>query len=86
MGQPANFPEANSVQLGFERDDGPDVEDLPVLLMDGAHSVSCWRLTWRERLAVLFTGVAWLSVIGRHPPVSVGGCRPFVLPDRRARP
>lgn len=36
----------------------------------GQYIVSCWRMTWRERLRVLITGKVWLCVFGRgQPPV-----------------
>lgn len=35
--------------------------------------VSCWRLSWRERVLALVGGRIWLNVLGnRHPPVWVG--------------
>lgn len=77
MGQPIDFPGTNCVWRGWEKDDDrPAVADLRCI-SDGSYSTSCWRMTWRERLYVLFRGRVWLSVIGTHPPVSVFAKNPF---------
>lgn len=78
MATPIQFPEANTAWKGWEADEYRDeVGDLPSY-RDDAGSVSCWKMTWRERLAILFTGRAWLHVFGElHPPVYVGGEYPF---------
>lgn len=38
---------------------------------DGRECVSCWKLSWKERLAALFHGRVWLCVLSGHtqPPV-----------------
>jgi hypothetical protein len=66
---PQQFPQANRKLVGPE---GGDIKDLPVY-SDGRFCVSCWKATWRERLAILLTGQVWLLVwSGRtQPPVSV---------------
>lgn len=40
---------------------------------DGGQCVSCWRLSWRERLSALFFGKVWLAVMSgqTQPPVSL---------------
>ena len=40
---------------------------------DGQNCVSCWRMSWRERLSGLLFGRLWLHVVGspKHPPVWV---------------
>jgi hypothetical protein len=47
-----------------------EVSPLPVYT-DGKQCISCWRMNWRERLAALFFGRVWLSVLSGHtqPPV-----------------
>jgi hypothetical protein len=49
--------------------DMPDCGALPIEHhVDGM--LSCWRMTWRERLAALVFGRVWLNIAGRgHPPV-----------------
>ena len=42
--------------------------------------LSCWRASWRERLAILFTGRVWFRAISNtHPPISIQGTRPEEL-------
>jgi hypothetical protein len=47
-----------------------EISSLPIYT-DGEQCISCWRLTWRERLAALIFGRVWLSVLGgsTQPPV-----------------
>lgn len=85
MGKPIDFPESNFTWRGWTEAEGrPAVADLPVWHDRPAgkgqvtRSVSCWKLTWTERLCVLFTGRVWLSVLGRHPAVKVQGDYPFL--------
>ena len=77
MGKPSTFSEANFTWRGWPADkDRPGVADLPAWKTNG-QTVSCWRMSWRERLYVLFTGRVWLHIIGRQPPVRVDGRSPF---------
>ena len=41
-------------------------------------TISCWRLSWWERLYGLLRGRVWVYVYGQQPPMSVGGGYPFV--------
>lgn len=45
---------------------------LPALIVDNC-VISCWKLSWRERLKILLTGVAWLSIRSGNtqPPASI---------------
>lgn len=38
---------------------------------DGRQCISCWRLTWKERIKALIFGKVWLSVLSGYtqPPV-----------------
>ena len=77
MGRPIDFAEANFTWKGWpESDSRSAVSDLPSW-RDGDRTISCWGLTLRERLLILATGRVWLHVIGRQPPVHVGGKTPF---------
>ena len=51
---------------------------LPIARLDDT-CVSCWRMSWRERLKVLWTGRVWLGVLSgqTQPPVYVTVERPF---------
>ena len=51
--------------------------DLPAYRHDG-ETISCWRLSWGERVRVVFGGCVWLRVQDDHPPVSLAGHTPFL--------
>lgn len=60
----------------------PNCEDLQVYT-DGKQCVSCWKMSFKERIKVLFTGRVWLGVIGHRtqPPVWVDANKPFIEPN-----
>lgn len=67
---PKYFPEAN-MQLSKPKK-MTDEECAPLWVSnDGEESISCWQLTWGERLQALLFGRIWLGVLsGRtQPPV-----------------
>lgn len=63
----AEFPEQNVV---FAQDQ-PEYLPLPAHRVPGAEGriVFCWRLTWLERLRVLFTGTIWHQVLTFRQPL-----------------
>ena len=66
--QAVNFPEANRVYAEHQ----PEYERLPAHIdkRDPHGTLTCcWRLTWRERLAVLFRGALWHQVLTFHRPL-----------------
>ena len=73
-----NFPEANMVWKGWPgTKDKPKVLDMPAY-RDKAQSISCWKLSFKERLKALFTGRIWLYVLGGdQPPVYITSDWPF---------
>lgn len=54
------------------------VAPLPVW-SDGEQCVSCWRMSFRERLSALIFGRVWLSVLSGHtqPPACVRSVRDY---------
>lgn len=38
--------------------------DLLYVWTDGEQCVSCWKMSWRERLSALLVGHVWLNVLG----------------------
>jgi hypothetical protein len=52
---PIEFPEHNLVLAK----DQPQYQPLPVFMND-TETVSCWKLTFLERLTLLFTGRLWV--------------------------
>ena len=71
---PTYFPQANT-QLQRSTDDD-SAGHIPAHT-DRTTVLSCWRLSWRERLAAVFTGRLWLWVRSgdTQPPVAmkIGG-------------
>jgi hypothetical protein len=55
------------------------VDPLPIW-SDGEQCVSCWKMSWRERLSVLIFGRVWLAVLsGRtQPPVYVQASKDYL--------
>ena len=75
---PVHFPNVNRL---LETPGVKGVEPLPVR-SDGRPSRSCWRLSWRERLRVLWRGEMWLGVASHQPPPVMLTAEP---PDFHAR-
>jgi hypothetical protein len=65
--KPIPFPEVNTQ---FAKDQ-PEYNTLPALRgeEDSGPVVTCWKLTFRERLRVLFTGKVWLCCLTFHRPL-----------------
>lgn len=75
MAKGIEFPESNHIWHGWPADEETgreEVYDLHTWISpDHSRSISCWKLTWRERLYAFFRGHVWLTVVGRHPPVCI---------------
>lgn len=52
--------------------DQPQYMPLPALKIDSAQGevISCWKLTFLERLKVLITGKVWLSLCSFNKPLT----------------
>ena len=75
--KPIEFKQMNTtlqIPHGFTDDQcGP----LPALRHDNG-IISCWKMSWRERIKVLFTGVVWFDVMDySQPPIWLGVDSPF---------
>lgn len=46
------------IDIGGQTAHGEPYKPLPMIRIDD-QVVTCWRLSWRERLAILFRGVLW---------------------------
>ena len=81
-----NFKESN-VALG--RPPGMSEEECSGLhiFTDQTVCISLWKLDWRERLKMLFTGKVWLGVLSGHtqPPVWVKADFPFVVINEKVK-
>lgn len=62
---PISFPEHNAV-LGKNQ---PEYRPLPVHRTADGTVVSCWRLTWRQRLRLLVTGRVWALQLTFNDPL-----------------
>lgn len=65
--EPCEFPEQTAVYAKGQ----PEYLPLPVHQMYGdanGRIVCCWRLTWRERCMLMWTGHIWQQILTfRHP-------------------
>lgn len=80
--KPVAFKEANGTLLGGPGADfgtEESVSDLPVCRASTGEIISCWRLTWLDRLRLLLTGRVWILVLARqtHAPIAVTAESPF---------
>lgn len=53
-------------------EDQPEYTPLPALVLntDDGQVVSCWKLSFRERVRVLFTGRIWMSLLSFGKPLT----------------
>lgn len=82
--KPIQFEE---VTMFFTRPDNMTDEkckSLPVYTEPGVDDIiSCWKLSWKERIQILFTGKMWLGVMSLgHPPVWLSTDVPFNRPKK----
>jgi len=67
---PVKFPEAN---VNLLRPNNMTKEECSSLWVytDGKQCISCWKLSWKQRIKALLFGKVWLSVLsgGTQPPV-----------------
>lgn len=74
MASPADFRESLvALQPSGQKYSESEVTPLPVWT-DGELSVSCWKLSLRERLLALLFGRAWISMLvggDTQPPVAL---------------
>ncbi len=63
---PVDFLAANAVLAK----DQPEYRPLPVWISpDGIESVSCWKLSWKDRFKLLWTGELWLRQLTFGDPL-----------------
>ncbi len=74
--KPIEFPEQTQIWA----ENQPPYLPLPAYTND-AETISCWALTWRERLKMVFTGRLWLRQMNfgeaLQPQAPTADC-PFV--------
>jgi len=66
--KPSKFKYQNTV---FAKDQ-PEYQQLPALLLDTPNGevISCWKLSFKERLQVLLFGKVWLSLMTFNKPLT----------------
>ena len=66
--KPKQFPEAN---VTFAKDQ-PEYQPLPAFKNKSPQGevITCWDLSFRERLRVLFKGEIWLSLLTFNKPLT----------------
>lgn len=66
--KPIEFKHQNVV---FAKDQ-PEYQPLPALRIDSPQGevISCWKMGFKERIKVLFTGVIWVSLMSFNKPLT----------------
>lgn len=76
--KPIKFKEQN---INFTAPQGMTEEECGTLPAYSHESgiLSCWEMTFRERLKVLFTGRVWFDIMARsQPPIWLGVDKPLI--------
>lgn len=66
--KPVEFKHQNIV---FAKDQ-PEYQPLPALKIDSptGEVISCWKLSFKERVKIIFTGRVWLSLMSFNKPLT----------------
>lgn len=66
--KPIHFKHENIV---FAKDQ-PEYQPLPALRLDTPECqvISCWKLSFKERVKILFTGRMWISLMSFNKPLT----------------
>ena len=79
--KPIPFKEKNKTLLPSGEQYSENVEGVDPLHIwtDGEQCVSCWQMTWRERVAALWHGRVWIAVLsgGTQPPIYAESSRTY---------
>lgn len=62
-------PEIESLRLVTYAENQPEYQPLPARVDGNGVIVTCWKLTWRERLTALFRGTFFLTVMTFRNPL-----------------
>ena len=82
--KPIKFKESNKTLNKPEGWTDEECQPLPVYT-DNTQCISCWKMSFKQRLSAIFFGKIWLSVYTgtTQPPVWVDVCKTVFL---KARP
>ena len=75
--KPVEFKHQNIV---FAKDQ-PEYQPLPALRLDSPNGeiISCWKLSFKERVKIMFTGRVWVSLMSFNKPLTPS----FLSADRK---
>jgi len=84
--KPIEFKESNITYTKPKAMTDEECSSLPVF-QDRKHIISKWRLSFMERLSILFSGYIWLWIRDNHqPPVSLDLKSPFIKKAKKEQP
>ena len=63
--KPIEFNEKNCVYAEHQ----DEYLNLPAQKTEDGRIISCWKLTWKERIKALFNGKLWISQMTFHTPL-----------------
>lgn len=80
--KPIKFKEQNIIYTKPESMTDEECGSLPTYQGDGK-IISCWKMSIKERIKVLFSGVIWFGVLTqRQPPIWLDVDTPFEKEER----
>lgn len=86
--KPITFKQQNVVYAK----DQPEYQPLPALRLDTPEGqvISCWKMSFKERIKIFFTGKVWVSLMSFNKPltpsyISVNRKDVFSIPDDSLR-
>lgn len=63
---PIEFKDQNRVYAKNQ----PEYMPLPALKLDSGEIIACWKMSFKERIKVLFTGKTWVSLMCFDNPLT----------------
>ena len=92
MAEPIDFKQSNmwlSVCEEHKKLGAESMHAAHIQYENGINAIlECWKLSWKERLSVLFFGKVWLSIwtMPDHvPPVYIAGEREFIKVSKKGK-
>jgi len=84
--KPIDFKEQNFTFLKPTNMTDEECASLPCYRGEG-QIISCWKMSFKERVKALFTGVVWFGLLGNtHPPIWLAIDRPFIKKEASLDP
>ena len=67
-------PQIKELELRVYAKDQPEYVPLPARVDKNGTVVTCWKLTWRERLTVFFRGTIFMTLLTFNRPLQPIQC------------